>query len=131
MQFLSNRCARLVSSDDRGILKPLPYFPVCRVCLGAAFPEYVLHGTLTDFPAGQVRDEFRNPFERDALDNIEICHKRTDVVSVLDTAVGGVAIVHAATLADLLVILLLTRLNDKLDVYDLCLADFPVPHAVK
>ena len=65
------------------------------------------------------------------MDDIEVCHERTDVISVLDAAVGGVAVVHAATLADLLVLLLLTCLNDKLYVDDLCLADLPILYAVQ
>ena len=34
-----------------------------------------------------------------------VTDKRTDVVTVLDAAVGCVAVVHATTLADLLIIL--------------------------
>lgn len=57
--------------------------------------------------------------------------KRTDVVTVLDAAVGGIAVVHATTLADLLVILFLGSLHDKLNVYDLRLADFSVLNAIQ
>ena len=66
-----------------------------------------------------------------ALHDIQIADKRTDVVTVLDAAVGCVAVVHAAALAHLLVILLLSCLYDKLDVYNLCLTDFPVPDTLQ
>lgn len=51
--------------------------------------------------------------------------------SLFNAAVGSVAVVHTATLADFLVILLFTSLDDKLDVYDLCLAGFPVADAIQ
>ena len=63
--------------------------------------------------------------------NIQIADKRTDVVTVLDAAVGSVAVVHAATLEYLLVILFLGCLYDKLDVYNFRLADFPVLNAIQ
>ena len=49
--------------------------------------------------------------------------------AVLDAAVWCIAVVHTAALADLLVILVLTGLDDKLDVYDLCRANLPKPNA--
>ena len=38
---------------------------------------------------------------------------------------------YASTLADLLIIPLLTRLHDKLEVYDLCLVDLSVLHVIQ
>ena len=52
-------------------------------------------------------------------------------LTVFDAAVGCVAVVHAATLADLLIILLLGSLYDKLDVYNLCLTDYSVRNAIQ
>ena len=52
-------------------------------------------------------------------------------VRTLLAAVWSLAVVHSPALADLLVVLLLAGLHDKLDVYDLCLADFPIPHVIQ
>ena len=57
--------------------------------------------------------------------------KRPEVVAIFDTAIGSIAVVHTATLAHLLVILLLGRLHDELDVHNLGLADFPVFYILK
>ena len=126
VQLFPDSGTGLVGSHHRGALNPLAYFFICRIGLGTVFLEHILHGALADFLARQVRDKFGYPLERDALHDIEVSHERTDVVAVLDTVVGGIAVVHAAALADLLVILVLTGLDDKLEVYDLSRADLPV-----
>ena len=77
------------------------------------------------------KHDLRDSANRDALHDIEIAHKCAEGLAVPDAAVGGVAVVHAAALADLLVVLVLTGLHDKPDVHDLCLAYLPVPDAIQ
>ena len=129
MQLLSHGSTGLIGSYYGRCLQPLADFLVYCVCLAAVLPEYVLHGSFADLLARQVGYQLCDSLERDALDDVEVCHQRTEVVAVLDAAVGGAAVVHAAALTDLLAVLLLGRLDDQLDVDDLCLADLPVWYA--
>ena len=95
-------------------------------------PEMAKDCTDIDVVLRQINQRLRKLYdslERNTLDDVKVCHQRTEVVSVLDAAVGSVAVVHAAALSDLLAILLLSRLDDQFDVDDLRLADFPVWHA--
>ena len=131
VQLLSHSGTGLVCSNNRSALDSLSYLLVCIVGLGTVSLEYVLYGSLAHPSATQVRYELCYSLERDTLHNVQIADKRTDVVTVLDAAVGSIAVVHATTLADLLVILFLGSLHDKLNVYDLRLADFSVLNAIQ
>ena len=128
VQLLSHSCTGLVCSNNWSAFDSLPYLLVCIVGLDTVSLEYVLYGSLAHPSPTQVRYEFCYSLERDTLHNVQIADKRTNVVTVFDAAVGSVAVVHAATLADLLIILLLGSLYDKLDVYNLRLTDFPGCH---
>ena len=131
VQLLSHSGTGLVCSHNWSTLYSLPYLLVCIVGLDTVSLKYILYGSLAHFLSTQICYELCYSLERNALHNVQITDKRTDVVIVLDAAVGCVAVVHATTLADLLVILFLGSLYDKLDVYDLCLTDFPVLNAIQ
>ena len=123
MQMLSYRSTSFIGSYDRRCFQPLAYFLICTVCLAAILFEYVLHCTLTYILAGQVGYKFCNPFERNTLHYIKVCHQCTEVVTILDTTVGSFAVVYATAFTDLLVILFLAGLYDHLDINNLCLTD--------
>ena len=121
MQMLSYRSTCFIGSYDRRCFQPLAYFLVCTICLAAILFEYVLHCSLTYILAGQVGYKFCNPFERNTLHYIEVCHQCTEVATILDTTVGSFAVVYATAFTDLLVILFLTGLYDHLDINNLCI----------
>ena len=123
MQMLSYRSTSFIGSYDRRCFQPLAYFLICTVCLAAILFEYVLHCSLTYILAGQVGYKFCNPFERNTLHYIKVCHQCTEVVTILDTTVGSFAVVYATAFTDLLVILFLAGLYDHLDINNLCLTD--------
>ena len=52
-----------------------------------------------------------------------VCHQCTEVVTILDTAVGSFAVVYTTAFTDLFVILFLAGLYDHLDINNLCLTD--------
>lgn len=94
MQMLSYRSTCFIGFYDRRCSQPLAYFLVCTICLAAILFEYVLHCSLTYILAGQVGYKFCNPFERNTLHYIEVCHQCTEVVTILDTTVGSFAVVY-------------------------------------
>ena len=94
MQMLSYRSTCFIGFYDRRCFLPLAYFLVCTICLAAILFEYVLHCSLTYILAGQVGYKFCNPFERNTLHYIEVCHQCTEVVTILDTTVGSFAVVY-------------------------------------
>ena len=82
-----------------------------------------MHCSLTYILAGQVGYKFCNSFERNTLHYIKVCHQCTEVVTILDTAVGSFAVVYTTAFTDLLVILFLAGLYDHPDINNLCLTD--------